>query len=125
MGTVRYHVDENGYLVPENPAVQPFRAKLEQAAEQYDSRIYAIADEVRAKLVIPFCKKHGCRFMSGMGTYFFYDGGEIENVSLLSEWPYEVTPEVKEVFDALRLDFNNGQVELGEVVRDYSPEEVG
>lgn len=47
--------------------------RLEALFETYEAGVQAIADEVRAKYLIPFCDKHDLRFVAGMGSWVFID----------------------------------------------------
>jgi len=47
--------------------------RLEALYAIYEEGVQVIADEVREKYLVPFCDKHGLRFVSGMGRWFFID----------------------------------------------------
>ena len=80
-----------------------------------------IANDVRKRYVIPFCKKHGMRFIAGMGSWSFHKPGQyplwnddnIENISGSSR-----------MLEALRseLPTNPGQA-LGSIIESYEDSE--
>jgi hypothetical protein len=46
--------------------------RLNKAASAYLEEIQKIADEVRWKFVVPFCRTHNLRFAQANGTYYFF-----------------------------------------------------
>jgi len=53
------------------------KTNLNKAANTYLKEIRKIADEVRWKFVVPFCRTHNLRFAQANGNYYFFslDGG--------------------------------------------------
>lgn len=51
--------------------------EVESAMAELDERISAIAEEFRQERVIPACRRLGGKFLSGMGTYCFYDRNDL------------------------------------------------
>lgn len=45
---------------------------IEKAQRDFDKQIDAIAEDVRQRLVIPFCKKHRLCYRAGNGTFAFF-----------------------------------------------------
>lgn len=56
-------------------------ASLEQriaaARQVYDHHIWQVVQELREKLIVPYCKLRGLEFFAGNGTWFFTRDGEI------------------------------------------------
>jgi len=48
------------------------KANLEKAADTYLKEIQKIANDVRRKTVVPFCRDHNLRFAQANGGYYFF-----------------------------------------------------
>jgi hypothetical protein len=46
---------------------------LDKLFRGYCDQVEALAMQVREQYVIPFCDKHGLRFVAGMGSWCFWD----------------------------------------------------
>lgn len=75
-----------------------------------------ILDYAREKYIIPFCEKHQCKFLAGMGTWMFM-GGDIKHI-----WEYEDSKLTKELSKILSMDYplNRGN-SLGSMMLNYTP----
>lgn len=40
---------------------------------EHEKNLEALAEKVRQEVIIPYCRKKGYEFWSGMGTFFFSD----------------------------------------------------
>lgn len=46
--------------------------RIKQADELYEVELRQIAEMIRNAYVIPYCEKHNCYFIAGMGGWSFY-----------------------------------------------------
>lgn len=47
------------------------KAELDKAKQEYEDKVFAIVESVRASKVEPLCQKHGYNFFAGNGLYVF------------------------------------------------------
>lgn len=98
-----------------------FEEELEFLQKEFDSKVQALADRVRQELVVPVCKIHGLRFISGMGTFFF-SKGKVNVGSLPTGYDEERLNEqcnLSPIMEILDLEVSHGQY-LGYWVSDVS-----
>jgi hypothetical protein len=96
-------------------------AAVEAARVAYWDAIDAAATQARTLHVIPFCNRHGWKFIAGMGTWSFRDSAgehhgtwEIDNEAAGRSF-YGVR-----LWDALTAETIGGQ-DLGSLIEDYTP----
>ena len=98
--------------------VTVIQEKVDSAETQFESTIEEIASIVREKVVLPICKKRGWTFISGMGTYGFYD----KKGCPIMEWDERTKArELKRVMSILHIEVKG--FELGGYVADVSKED--
>ena len=108
---------------------------IREEDEEHDNRIEKIVLRVREDVLIPFCKKHDVRFLSGMGSWAFFlpksperhwHGGvwsETFRGSGALECLDKVRPQIKgakRVLNQLHLRVDN--TELACLLEDYDPQ---
>lgn len=99
--------------------------KVEVAQNKCEKIIEDIADEYRAEVIVPFCKKHHLKFLSGNGTWFFV---AVRADKILYPWvftgwqegkPCELADTIEKIDEDLRLVVVDRQ--LGWYVLSYHP----
>jgi hypothetical protein len=95
---------------PEKGYPMRYVNRLTQIQSEYNTQFYALAEEVRTKVIIPICRRYHLTFTSGMGYIFFtgLDGmgyGDPRDRDFPAKLKKVLTP----VFDLLnhRLSFND------------------
>ena len=86
--------------------------RLEALQEQFARDVTTLADEVRASHVEPLCRKYGVEFLSGNGTYGFYFGMGVGDLSI-GGMDYEIAQAPKRMQRALREAFELLDLEVG------------
>lgn len=54
-------------------SIKEARATLRAAKKQYTKTMQALANQIRRENVIPYCNRTGSEFISGNGTWAFFD----------------------------------------------------
>lgn len=86
--------------------------KLETIQGVFERSVSDLAEKYRREVLKPLCKKHGLQFFSGMGTYFFEQGGASIGSVPHGEWEEEAYEKygLKAVFEVLDLEVSHNQV---------------
>lgn len=92
-------------------------AALERAENAYWAEVDRLAEVVRQAYIIPFCNKHGVKFVSGMGGWSFH--GRKANGKAWANYDNAGLP--KRMASALARDLLNRANDLGSMTRDYTP----
>lgn len=114
--------------MPKNRTAEKYEKAIAAINKARDAQIDVLATQVRMDLVVPACEKHGVRFVSGNGTYFFVreakgntfssdvnDGAEyIDDVAVAKRLGLSGLIRVIEVLD-VGVDRNTS---LGDVIED-------
>lgn len=89
---------------------------LNVAARECERKCDVAIEYARKKYVIPFCEKHGCKFIAGMGSWSFHGG----SIGQMGGWCDDRLP--KRLLAVLRnehpLNHNN---DCGSLMADYVP----
>lgn len=87
------------------------------AAEKALDKVIA---EARAKYVIPFCDKHGCKFSAGMGSWSFHGGKIGYGDGYLGRQDETQLP--KRLYTVLTMEYPlNRMNDCGSLMQDYKP----
>lgn len=97
--------------------VSSIEKNLQFLKENFDRQIQALADQVRAEVIIPLCQKHNLQFTSGMGVYFFSQGRKTFDYSDRDSSSYKRLG-LKKAFDLLNLEVSYNRT-LGDYMCDY------
>lgn len=98
--------------------MRTFQKAIEAAHAQCEKACDAAIADVRTRLVIPYCDRHGCRFIAGMGGWNFVwpDGRRATH----EEWSDVRLP--KRMCDALCTDYPLSRSnDCGSMMADYTP----
>ncbi|MBD3262036.1 MAG: hypothetical protein GF334_10300 [Candidatus Altiarchaeales archaeon] len=126
---------------PKRMLASTVKKRLEEAEENYLDAIQGVADELRKRMVIPFCNKHNLKFTSGMGTFSFEDDqGRLVDPSPEELWDNEKgyhrhtgryflkteyggpkIPGSSGICKALNIGLNLHPTGLGAWIDDYTP----
>jgi hypothetical protein len=107
--------------------------KIEKIEKEHDKQMTELADEYRKEVIIPFCKKYGLLYGTGMGTMsFFVRHPEIDTVDEIDcelnkipdFVPQKAIPELKEIYKILRTDDMNPNQCFGYYVDDVTEEDL-
>ena len=96
--------------------------KLDELRDEMARDVDALAEKVRAELVIPFCDKHSLKFVAGMGTWLFFtaDGDQFGSGYDWTESRAGKIRMSKTLRDALSADVYYCQNDLGSLIPDYT-----
>lgn len=92
-------------------------AALERAENDYWAEVDRLTEIVRQAHIIPFCNKHGVKFVSGMGGWSFH--GRKANGKAWANYDNADLP--KRMASALLQELLNRANDLGSMTRDYTP----
>ena len=101
-------------------AAVDLKAQLQGQIDRHAEEMDALAAEIRFRVVKPVCDKHGLKFISGMGTFFFskrnkmYDSAE--------DAPVRLRAELRPVFELLNTEAADRHP-IGFLVCDYDPKD--
>ena len=89
-----------------------YQEKLERIQGTFERAVSDLAEKYRKEVLKPLCKKHKLQFFSGMGTYFFEQGGASIGSVPIGEWEEEAYEKygLKAVFKVLDLEVSHSQV---------------
>jgi len=104
--------------------------KMEVAEEAFHFRIDAIAEEIRGKVVIPFCDLHNLQFTAGNGHFKFSLNGE--SIASGDEYgstfyPGPLSPRIPGLMDLICLlvepvPFH--EYGIGSCIKNYTPRDA-
>lgn len=97
---------------------------IDRIALQAEKELAKLIAEARAKYVVPFCDKHGCRFSAGMGSWSFHGGdlphGGYWDEGYLSGSAAERIP--KRLYAVLSAEYPlNRNNDCGSLMESYTP----
>lgn len=99
--------------------------KLGNIEQEYEHALERLCEEVRAEVVLPFCRKHKLTYLAGNGSYSFYTGAtrqidDVVNDPEAAEQLGYPREEFDEIFKILRLDIFFGKQQLGSYLQDVT-----
>ena len=89
---------------------------LDILQKKFDEDVSALAEKLRQEVIIPVCKKHRLKFLSGMGRFFFYRGEKTYN-DTHDHMSDSLREDLKPIFDLLNTEVSHNQY-LGYYVDD-------
>ena len=96
-----------------------YERALDRARRDADIWQDRVAVQARKDLVIPFCEKHGYKFVAGMGSWSFHREHGSEQRKQIGSWNEDLLPKrLREVLQLDAIDCNNS---LGSLMPDYTP----
>lgn len=92
--------------------VTEYEKILQRGQAQLEKLTDKVCDDVRREHLIPFCDKKGVKFVSGMGSWAFYDSrGEVL-------WNRQIPKRLLHLLEASTYSYHNS---LGSFINDYTP----
>ncbi len=59
--------------------MHPIQIELEAILAERELALDVLGDKTRSEVIVPFCKRYGLEYTSGMGTFFFTLGNVTYN----------------------------------------------
>lgn len=85
--------------------------------KKFDEDVSDLAEKIRQEVIKPVCEKHKLRFLSGMGTFFFYRGKKTYGAAH-DQMSDALRADIMPIIDLLNTEVSHNQV-LGYFVIDF------
>ena len=91
-------------------------APIQRITESFSATLDSEIARIQRETIIPFCDKHGYRFIAGMGTWNFTH----KTRESIGGWNSDELP--ARILSTLRIEYplNRGQ-DIGSMMPDYTP----
>lgn len=94
-------------------------ARAERIRVQAEKQVHALAEEIRARYVVPFCDRTGMNFSAGMGSWSFHDQKGRSIGTTYADWGLKPLP--KRLRAALEIDAPGFNQDIGSLIPSYFP----